>query len=104
MGRPGRPGSGNRPINPPDHDIDIDADWDYGGCCYGWGWGAAAAAAGYWAGYATSAMYGDVVYTLPPSCTVVVVNGVTYNHCGDVWYQPQFEGTDTTYIVVEPPQ
>jgi hypothetical protein len=84
-------------------DIDIDGDWDYGyGCCWnGAVWGAAA---GYWAGYTAGAVYGDVVYTLPASCTVVVVNGITYNQCGDVWYQPQFEGTDTTYIVVEPPQ
>ena len=83
-------------------DIDIDGDWDYGyGCCYGGLWGAAA---GYWAGYATGAYYGDVVYALQSSCTVVVVNGITYNQCGNVWYQPQFEGTDTTYIVVEPPQ
>jgi hypothetical protein len=32
------------------------------------------------------------------------VNGVTYNHCGGAWYQPQFEGSETNYIVVESPE
>jgi hypothetical protein len=33
-----------------------------------------------------------------------VVNGIAYNDCGGVWYQPQFEGTTTSYVVVDPPQ
>jgi hypothetical protein len=33
-----------------------------------------------------------------------VVNGITYQQCGSTWYQPQFAGTSTTYVVVNPPQ
>lgn len=28
------------------------------------------------------------VSTLPPSCSVVVVNGVSLSHCGGIYYQP----------------
>jgi len=34
----------------------------------------------------------------------VLVNGMTYNDCSGTWYQPQFVGTETTYIVVDSPQ
>jgi hypothetical protein len=47
---------------------------------------------------------GTVVYTPPPSYTVVTVGGVTYYQTGTVWYQPQFVGTTTTYVVVSAPQ
>ena len=33
-----------------------------------------------------------------------VVNTVTYQQCGNTWYQPQFSGTSTTYVVVNPPK
>jgi len=93
-------GSGNnvdRPINIQDNDIVAGGgDWGYNhGCCYGWG----AAAAGFVAG----AAIGSMVYSLPPACPAYVYSGLTYNHCGGVWYAPQFEGTETTYIVVETP-
>ncbi|HEV8235680.1 MAG TPA: hypothetical protein VGP84_13820 [Gemmatimonadaceae bacterium] len=93
--------SNDRPININDNDIVAGGghwDGDYG-CCYGWG----AAAAGFAAGAITAAALGSTVYALPPSCPVAVYGGVTYNHCGGVWYQPQFEGTETTYVVVESP-
>ena len=38
-----------------------------------------------------------------PSCTTVMAGGVTYQQCGSVWYQPQFVGTGTTYVVVNAP-
>jgi hypothetical protein len=41
---------------------------------------------------------------LPPSCTVIIANGVTYQQCGNTWYQPQFAGGSTTYIVVNQPR
>jgi len=87
----------NRPINIQDNDIiGGGGHWDYGhGCCYGWG----AAAAGFVAG----AAIGSMVYALPAGCPPYVYGGVTYNHCGGAWYAPQFEGTETTYIVVEAP-
>jgi hypothetical protein len=88
----------NRPINVRDNDIVAGGgrwDNDYG-CCSGRG-------AAFAAGAITAAAIGSVMYTLPPSCPITYVGSVTYNYCGGVWYQPQFSGTDTTYIVVEAP-
>lgn len=98
LGRPGRPGI-DRPVNRPDIDVDVDWDPDYGCCDHPLAWGAAAFTAG-----AAAASVGSTYYSLPPSCEVVVVNGITYNECDGIWYQPQFVGTETTYIVVSPPQ
>lgn len=88
-----------------DRDIDIDVDVDHHhGCCYdnhhhGVGVvGAVAAVA------VTAAVVGSIVNTLPPSCTVVMVNGFAYQQCGSVWYQPQFVGTTTSYVVVTAPR
>jgi hypothetical protein len=92
----------NRPIV--GNDIDIDnGGWNngYNGCCYH----PVAAAVGVAAGAAiTAAAIGSVAYALPPDCIVTTINYTTYNHCGSTWYEPQFDGTNTTYIVVEPPQ
>jgi hypothetical protein len=92
----------NRPINVGD----IDVHHDYGrpgtGCCYYDHPVAAAAVVG--AAAVTAAAIGSTVYTLPSSCTTVVVNGFTYEDCNGTWYQPQFSGTTTTYVVVSPPQ
>ena len=52
----------------------------------------------------TSAVVGSMVRTLPPACSVVVVNGLTYQQCGGAYYQPQYQGSSVTYIVVNPPQ
>ena len=52
----------------------------------------------------TAAVVGSAVYTLPPSCSVVVVDGFTYQQCGSVWYQPQISGGSTTYVVVNAPR
>ena len=89
-------GNGDRPINIQDNDIVGGGGWGYNGCCYG-GWGAAAA------GFVAGAAIGSMLYTLPPGCPAYVYGGLTYNHCGGAWYAPQFEGTETTYIVVEAP-
>ena len=43
------------------------------------------------------------VRTLPRGCTTVVTGGVTYHHCGGVYYQPVYQGTQLVYIVVENP-
>lgn len=70
----------------------------YGGsCCYNPAPVAAAVVA-------TAIVVGARVNTLPPACTVVYVNGLTYHHCGSAWYQPQFVGTSTTYVVVTAPR
>ncbi len=52
----------------------------------------------------TAAVIGSIVYSLPPSCTRVIVNGVTYQQCGSTWYQPQIVGGTTQYIVINAPQ
>jgi hypothetical protein len=77
--------------------VDVDYDWD--GCC-GWGWGAAAATA---AAVTTAAVIGSTVYSLPTYCSAVVIDGITYQQCGDSWYQPYFEGESVAYVVVSPP-
>jgi hypothetical protein len=85
-----------------DIDRDVHVDVGYRGCCYHSGWGTAAAVAA--TAVVTAAVVGSVVHTLPPSCSVVIVNGFTYQQCGTTWYQPQITGGSTTYIVVNPPR
>jgi hypothetical protein len=64
-----------------------------------------AAAAAVTAGVAvTAAAIGSVVHSIPPSCAPVAVNGVTFQQCGSTWYQPQYAGTQITYVVVNPPR
>jgi hypothetical protein len=79
-------------------------DWDdrYDGCCY-YGPVRRAGAVGYAAGTVAAAAAGTAVYELPSSCVTRVVNGTTYRQCGDTWYRPQFSGTNTSYVVVNPP-
>ena len=89
------PGPPPRP-NPPDPDWHPDDRWD--GCCYYPGRAAAFAA-----GAVTAAAIGSTVYDLPDDCVTTIVDGVTYEHCGDAWYEPQFSGTSTTYVVVKSP-
>ncbi|HEY6306305.1 MAG TPA: hypothetical protein VI488_07625 [Candidatus Angelobacter sp.] len=72
-----------------------------GGCCYH---PVATAAAVTATAVATAAVVGSRVQTLPPSCTVVVAGGVSYQQCGSTWYQPQIASGSTTYVVVNPPQ
>jgi hypothetical protein len=86
-------------------DVDINVNHygpGYGyGCCYHPVATAAAVAA---AAVVTAAVVGSMVHTLPPTCTVVAMNGISYQHCGSAWYQPQFSGTSVTYIVVNQPR
>jgi hypothetical protein len=53
---------------------------------------------------ATAAVVGSIVHALPPQCSAVVVNGITYQNCGGTWYQPMYAGTQITYVVVNPPR
>jgi hypothetical protein len=85
----------NRNVNV-DRDIDVDVDRDYHPIT-------TAAAVGT-AAVVTAAVVGSVVHTLPPACTAVQVGNVTYHQCGDTWYQPQYAGTQLTYVVVNPPR
>jgi len=80
-----------------------DNDWN-GGCCYNdYDHPVARAAAVTTAVAVTAAAIGSIVYSVPPSCVPVVVNGMTYQQCGSTWYQPSFNGTQTTYVVVNAP-
>jgi len=45
---------------------------------------------------------GSVTTTLPPACSIVIVNGLTYQQCGSTWYQPQYVGSSVQYVVVAP--
>lgn len=67
------------------------------------GWYADPVAVGLAVGVTTALVVGTAVASLPPSCTAVVVGGVTYQHCGLNWYQPQYVGTTVQYVVVDPP-
>ena len=93
----------NRNVNV-NRDVDVNVN-TYGGynngCCYHPVAKTAAVAA---ATVVTAAVIGSMVSSLPPSCSAVSVNGITYEQCGSTWYQPQFAGSSVTYIVVNPPQ
>ena len=52
----------------------------------------------------TAVVVGSVVRTLPPSCRTVVSGGIAYQQCGGAWYQPQYSGSQVTYVVVNPPR
>ena len=73
----------------------------YGGCCYH---PVAVAAAVTATAVVTAAVVGSIVHSVPPSCSSVIVNGLAYQQCGSTWYQPQFAGSTTTYVVVNPPR
>ena len=88
----------NRNINRNVH-VDVDRrgwGYDYHPIATGVAVGAAAAV--------TSAVIGSVVYSLPPSCSSVIVNGIAYQRCGSTWYQPQYAGSNVSYTVVNPPR
>lgn len=52
----------------------------------------------------TSAVIGSMVYTLPPACSTIIVNGIAYQQCGGAWYQPQYVGSTVQYVVISPPR
>jgi hypothetical protein len=82
------------------HDVNVHGGYYGGGCCYHTNTAAVVAATA----IVTAAVIGSRVYTLPPACTVVMINGLTYQQCGSTWYQPQFVGTTTAYVVVTAPR
>jgi hypothetical protein len=90
-----------------DVDVDVNHRGGYygGGCCYHDNYHPVATAVAVTAAVAvTSAVIGSIVYSVPPNCTTVVVNGFGYRQCGSTWYQPQISGSSTTYIVVNAPR
>ncbi|MES1198655.1 MAG: hypothetical protein ABUS48_01590 [Pseudomonadota bacterium] len=82
-----------------DVNVDVDDHWDGG-------WRDHPVAAGVAFGTAaavTAAAINSVVYSLPPACVVSPYSGLTYYHCGSAWYEPRYEGTTVTYVVVNAP-
>jgi hypothetical protein len=66
-------------------DVDIDVDHHYGGYHpVATAVGVAAAAT------ITAAVVGSIVYS--------------FQNCGGTWYQPQYMGTQVSYVVVNPPR
>ncbi|MFM0339580.1 hypothetical protein [Paraburkholderia fungorum] len=53
----------------------------------------------------TSAVVGSIVHAndLPPSCVQVMRGNAAYMQCGSTWYQPQYQGSSVTYVVVNAP-
>jgi len=95
--------NGNRNINANVNrnvNIDVDNRWD-GGCC---GYHPVAAGVAFGAAAAvTAAAIGSMAYTLPPACVTRVYPAGTYYSCGGTWYQPQYSGSQVTYVVVNNP-
>lgn len=55
------------------------------------------------AALATGIVIGSIVTALPPGCPNIFVHGITYNYCGGVYYQPQYQGGNVTYVIVNSP-
>ena len=72
----------------------------YGGCCYHDGPSVAGVVA---ASVATAIVVGAIVSTLPPNCTTVIANSLTYQNCGGTYYQSQYSGGSVQYVVVNHP-
>ncbi|MBO9709506.1 MAG: hypothetical protein J7521_14970 [Caulobacter sp.] len=89
----------NRNVN-----VNVDNHYDYHD---GWDdhWHPVATAAAVGATVAvTAAVVGSITRTLPPSCSTVIVNGISYSQCGATWYEPRYSGTTVEYVVVNPPR
>jgi len=46
---------------------------------------------------------GAAASQLPEGCVSTPAGGAFYYRCGDVWYQPRYEGTTVRYVVVRAP-
>lgn len=42
-------------------------------------------------------------YALPTGCGSIIVGGVRYYRCTDVYYRPYYEGATVVYVVVDAP-
>ncbi len=62
----------------------------------GYGYSGAAVAG---AAVVTAIAVGTIVSSLPPSCSTVVVDGVTYHNCSGTYYAPR----GSQWVVVETP-
>lgn len=86
-----------------DVDIDVDGHGRYG---YDDHYHPIATAAAVTATVAvTAAVVGSIMTPaqMPSSCAQVIRYNVAYMQCGSTWYQPQYQGSDVTYVVVNAP-
>lgn len=113
------PGPGPHP-HPDPYPVPVPVPYPAWGPYWGWddGWYdwndsfAAGAVVGATVGAATAAAVssappppvGTIVEILPSGCVSVIVNNVSYDQCGSVWYKPQYAGTSIQYLVVAPPR
>lgn len=53
----------------------------------------------------TAAVVGSIVSPaqMPSSCVQVIRYDIAYMQCGSTWYQPQYQGSNVTYVVVNAP-
>ena len=81
------------------------ADDYHGGCCYHGYSSGGAFAVGALTGLALGTAITAAQFNASTAAkTPVVVNNVTYYQVGSTWYQPQYQGGQLTYVVVNPPQ
>lgn len=96
----------NRNVNIDNHrDVDIDVD-GHGRYGYDDHYHPIATAAAVTATVAvTAAVVGSIMTPaqMPSSCVQVIRYNVAYMQCGSTWYQPQYQGSDVTYVVVNAP-
>jgi len=57
-------------------------------------------------GAITGLVIGSIITaaSVPSTCSTVNVNGYPYRQCGSTWLQPQYQGSQVTYVVVNPPR
>ena len=83
--------------------IDVDNNWDRGRWDNDWHPVRTAATVGAVVAV-TNAIVGQRYYALPSNtCKAYTYNRVYYYNCNDVWYAPQYVGTQVSYVVVVRP-
>lgn len=96
----------NRNVNIDNHrDVDIDVD-GHGRYGYDDHYHPIATAAAVTATVAVTAAVVGSIFTpaqMPNECVQVIRYNVAYMQCGSTWYQPQYQGSDVTYVVVNAP-
>ncbi|MGY2189588.1 hypothetical protein D3C81_102910 [compost metagenome] len=96
----------NRNVNIDNHrDVDIDVD-GHGRYGYDDHYHPIATAAAVTATVAvTAAVVGSIMTPaqMPTNCVQVMQYNTVYMQCGSTWYQPQYQGSDVTYVVVNAP-
>ncbi|RRD26530.1 hypothetical protein ECB98_07525 [Brucellaceae bacterium VT-16-1752] len=50
------------------------------------------------------AAIGSVIANVPPDCTNVVINGISYKDCNGNWFEPKYNGHSVVYVAVAPPK